>query len=301
MIERYLALWGEAETLRFLEACERPIRTSIRVNTLKTPIDLLVKRLQSKGVVLEGVPWLAEGYYADFGSISPGSLFEHMLGFYYIQGVPSMTVSRVLNPQPGEMVMDIAAAPGGKTTHMAQMMENSGMIVSIDEDRVRIRSLQGNILRCGVNNTLVLRGDARRLEHLPFHPNRILLDAPCSGEGLIPLDPSRKTSRSMADIRYCADRQQDMLSSAAKVLAGGGSLVYSTCSIAPEENEFVIDDFLKKQPEMKIDDIAIDFGSQGYVRPFGIQLDKSLARARRLLPHEHKTEGFFICRMTKEG
>jgi len=301
MIERYLALWGEEETLQFLDACEKKIRTSVRLNTLKGTIEGLKSRFQERGFKLEKVDWIKEGFFAEFGTESPGSLFEHMLGLFYVQGVPSMTVTSVLDPRPGETVMDIAAAPGGKTTHIAQMMDNTGLVVSVEQDRLRINSLRGNILRCGVENALVLRGDARKINQLGVRADRVLLDAPCSGEGLIPLDPSRKTSRSMADIRYCAGRQDEMLESAAAVLRDGGILVYSTCSIAPEENEYVIDDFLKRHKEVAIVPIELKFGVAAYTQPFGVQLNRSLEMARRFLPHKSSTEGFFICKMVKRG
>ena len=300
MIERYISLWGEEDTLRFIEACEQPIRTSIRVNTLRASISAAQHRLMNKGVILEKIPWLDEGFYADYGDSSPGALLEHMLGFYYVQGVPSMTAVNVLDPQPGETVLDLAAAPGGKTTHIAQIMKNTGMVVAVEQDRQRMISLRSNIIRCGATNTLVLRGDARKLDRLPFKPDRILLDAPCSGEGLIPLDPSRKTSKTMADIRFCATREDEMLEAAVNVLAEGGTMVYSTCSIAPEENEYIVDDILKRHPEIEVVRIPMEFGSSGYSEPYGVQLNKSLALARRFLPHLHGTEGFFICKMMKK-
>ena len=300
MIERYISLWGEEDTLRFIEACEQPIRTSIRVNTLRASISAAQHRLMNKGVVLEKIPWLDEGFYADYGDSSPGALLEHMLGFYYVQGVPSMTAVNVLDPQPGETVLDLAAAPGGKTTHIAQIMKNTGMVVAVEQDRQRMISLRSNIIRCGATNTLVLRGDARKLDRLPFKPDRILLDAPCSGEGLIPLDPSRKTSKTMADIRFCATREDEMLEAAVNALAEGGTMVYSTCSIAPEENEYIVDDILKRHPEIEVVRIPMEFGSSGYSEPYGVQLNKSLALARRFLPHLHGTEGFFICKMMKK-
>ncbi|MHA2160504.1 MAG: SAM-dependent tRNA/rRNA cytosine-C5 methylase, partial [Candidatus Thorarchaeota archaeon] len=166
-------------------------------------------------------------------------------------------------------------------------------------DRIRMSSLKSNIIRCGVTNSLVIRGDARKLDNLGYEPDRILLDAPCSGEGLIPLDPTRKTSKTMADIRYCATREDEMLDAAVNVLAEGGTMVYSTCSIAPEENEYVVDDILKRYPEMEVVEIPIDFGVPGYSEPYGIKLHESLKNARRFLPHLHGTEGFFICKMRK--
>lgn len=301
MIERYLSLWGEDETLMFIEACEQPIRTAIRINTLKTSPAAIMQRLQAKGVTIEEIPWLTEGFYADFKGASPGALLEHMLGFYYVQGVPSMTAVHVLDPQPGETVLDLAAAPGGKTTHIAQMLQNTGMVIAIEQDRQRMVSLNSNIIRCGATNTLVLRGDAKKIDNLPFAPDKILLDAPCSGEGLIPLDPTRKTSKTMADIRFCATREDEMLEAAVNILAEGGIMVYSTCSIAPEENEYVVDDVLKRHPEMEIVNISTKFGSQGYSEPYGVKLNESLKLSRRFLPHLHGTEGFFICKMKKKG
>jgi len=300
MIERYLSLWGEEGTLKFIEACEQPIRTSIRINTLKASVDSVIHRLHDKGFTYEKIPWLDVGFYVDFNDASPGALLEHMLGFYYVQGVPSMTAVSVLDPQPENVVLDLAAAPGGKTTHIAQNMQNSGMVIAIEQDRQRMSSLQSNIIRCGATNTLILRGDARKLNDLPFVPDKILLDAPCSGEGLIPLDPTRKTSKTMADIRYCATREDEMLEAAINALKEGGTIVYSTCSIAPEENEYIIDDILKRHPEMEVVKISTVFGSQGYSEPYGIKLSDSLKLSRRFLPHLHGTEGFFICKMMKK-
>ncbi len=302
MIERYLALWGDEDTLRFLEACEQPIRTSIRLNTLRMEPEKTIERMQKKKIKLEKIPWLSHGYYGDFeGRSTPGAFLEHMLGFYYVQGVPSMTTVEVLDPQPDETILDLAAAPGGKTTHIAQQMQNSGKVVAVEMDRKRISSLESNILRCGVTNSVVLRGDARKIEKLNLEPDRILLDAPCSGEGLIPLDPTRKTSKSMADVRFCATKEDELLDAAVRILAPGGTIVYSTCSIAPEENEYIVDEILKRYPEMKIVPIPLDFGTPGYSEPYGVSLDESLKLSKRFLPHLHGSEGFFICKMEKEG
>lgn len=300
MIERYVALWGEQEAIQFLEACEQPIKKAIRLNTLRAPAKETLSRLKGKNVRLERVPWLDTGYIADFKRISPGSLLEHMRGFYYVQGVPSMTVAEALHPQPDSLVVDMAAAPGGKTTHMAQMMNNSGVIVSIEQDKLRTASLESNIHRCGVTNSIVLRGDSRKLDQLGLAPDYILLDAPCSGEGLIALDPSRKRSKSMADIRFCATKQDALLDAAITALAPGGTLVYSTCSIAPEENEFVIDDLLRRRPETRLVPMNIEFGAPAYRAPYGVEMHESLTLARRFLPHKHNLEGFFICRIEKE-
>ncbi|MGD9382058.1 MAG: RsmB/NOP family class I SAM-dependent RNA methyltransferase, partial [Candidatus Thorarchaeota archaeon] len=213
---------------------------------------------------------------------------------------PSMTVTKVLDPRPGETVIDLAAAPGGKTTHIAQLMDNTGTVIAIDEDRQRIKSLESNIQRCGVSNAIILRGDAKKLDKLERTPDKILLDSPCSGEGLIPLDPSRKTSTSMADIRFCATREDELLEAAVNALPSGGTMVYATCSIAPEENEYIIDEILHRHSEMSVVPIPLEFGSPGYPRPYGVELNESMILTRRFLPHLHGTEGFFICKLEKE-
>ncbi len=301
MIERYLALWGEEETRLFLQACEHPVRTSIRVNTLKTDRETLVNRLEAQGVKIEPIEWIEEGLWADFGELSVGARIEHMLGMYFVQTLPSMAVTRALDPKQGETVMDLTAAPGGKTTHIAQLMNNTGMLICIEQDRLRLTALEANIQRCGVTNTVVLRGDARKIKALDIQPDRILLDAPCSGEGLLPVDPSRKTSKTMADIRYCATRQEEMLNVALDVLAPGGTLVYSTCSIAPEENEYVIDNVIRRRKDVKIVTTGIPVGVAGYTAPYNVEMDPSIAMACRFLPHIHHTEGFFICKMIREA
>jgi NOL1/NOP2/sun family putative RNA methylase len=301
MVERYLSLWGEEDTFRFIEACEKPLRTALRVNTLKSSVENLVKRLSGKGVGLERIPWLEHGFYADFHGFSPGALLEHMLGYYYVQGVPSMTAVAVLNPQPGENVADLAAAPGGKTTHLSQLMKNQGTLVALEQDRLRISSLRSNIMRCAAENVMVYRGDAKKIDGLGLRFDKIILDAPCSGEGLIPLDPSRKTSKTMADIRYCATVENELLEAAVRNLKPGGEMVYSTCTIAPEENEYIVDDILRRFPEIRVQPIELEFGTPGYTEPYGVSLDESLVQARRFLPHQHGTEGFFICKLRKEG
>lgn len=301
MIERYLSLWGEEQTLRFIAACDEPLKTAIRVNTLKVSLEETLDRLRGKGVELTKIPWLEEGFYADFHGFSPGALLEYMLGFYYVQGVPSMTTAAVLDPQPGDVVADLAAAPGGKTTHLSQMMGNLGTLVALEQDRLRISSLKSNIMRCGVENSIIYRGDAKKIGELGLQFDRILLDAPCSGEGLIPIDTSRKTSKTMADIRFCATRENELLDAAVQALKSGGRMVYSTCTIAPEENEYIVDDILRRHPDLRVEAIDMEFGTPGYTEPYGVRLHESLKKARRFLPHLHGTEGFFICKLVKEA
>jgi NOL1/NOP2/sun family putative RNA methylase len=207
---------------------------------------------------------------------------------------------QILDPKPGEIILDLAAAPGGKTTQIAQFMKNKGVTVAIDINRRRIKSLRSNLSRCGVYNTLIIRMDGRQISDLGLKFDKVLLDAPCTGEGLIPRDPTRKTSRGLNDIQYVAKLQKSLIDAALGCLKPGGSLVYSTCAIAPEENEFVIDHALKND-DIHVTKLNLNRGSPAFASIFGETLHPSIKEARRLYPHKDGTEGFFICKLQKDS
>ncbi len=299
MITRYLRLWGLDETKRLLESNEHKVLPTIRYNSLKIDRETFENSLKARGIVIEQVKWLPDAYFVKESKVPIGATIEYLLGWYYVQAIPSIAAAYALQPAEGDLVYDIAAAPGGKTTYLAQMMNNTGMIIAMDPDRLRLRALKSNISRCGVKNTIVLRYDGKNLQKLPFRPDMILLDAPCTGEGLIVKDPSRKTSKTQADIMYCSTIQKDLLDVALNVLKPGGELVYSTCSIGPEENEMVIDFVLQSHPDVEIVPLNINVGEPGIVKPFGVDLRDDLIHARRFYPHKHGTEGFFIIKLHK--
>ncbi len=228
-----------------------------------------------------------------------GSTHEYLMGKYYIQDIASMFPPIYLNPQKNDLVVDMAAAPGGKTTHLAQIMENEGHIFALDNNKKRLKSLIYNIRRCGVRNTTVLHFAGNMLHKMSFNPDKILLDAPCTGEGLIRDDPSRKTSKSLTDITGMMRKQFSLLQSAIKSVKSGGHIMYSTCSIAPEENEFVIQKALDSYNNLEILPVNDDWGLPGYINVFGMELSEDLLKARRLLPHIHNTIGFFYCLLRK--
>ncbi|TFG20157.1 MAG: RsmB/NOP family class I SAM-dependent RNA methyltransferase [Promethearchaeota archaeon] len=228
-----------------------------------------------------------------------GSTHEYLLGHYYIQDLASMYPVFYLNPQKTNFVLDMAAAPGGKTSHLAQIMENQGHIFAMDNNKKRIKSLVYNLRRCGVNNTTVLLMDANSSYKQSFNPDKILLDAPCTGEGLIRDDPSRKTSKTLSEITGMMRKQYSMLQSAIKTVKSGGEIMYSTCSIAPEENEFVVQKALDSHSNIEIASIDDDWGLPGYINVFGMDLSEDLLKARRLFPHIHNTIGFFYCLLRK--
>lgn len=297
MVERYLTLFGE-NTERFLKGNDAPLPKTIRVNTLAASPEDVTSRLRAKGIQLESVNGLPYAFHVREAPVPVGATPEYLLGYYMLQSPASMWAIEVLNPQPGQLVLDMCAAPGGKTTLIAQLMENQGALLATDISRDRIRSLRSNLSRLRVENTLAIRMDAARLSETGIQADAVLLDAPCTGEGLIPVDPSRKQSRTVEDITTLVKVQQKLILAASQLLRVGGVLVYSTCSFAPEENEEIID-FALHQCPVRITETELPLGDPGLTEAFGRQLDKSLHRTRRFYPYKHRMEGFFICKMVK--
>lgn len=297
MIERYLALFGE-ETEQFLQGNDRILPKTIRVNTLATTIQKETQRLQAKGFKLESIPGLSYAFHVLESPLTLGATTEYLLGHYMLQSPASMWAVETMDPRDKRMVVDMCAAPGGKTTLISQLMNNQGAIMATDISRTRIRSLRSNLSRMRVENAFVMRMDAARLPVMGIQAEAILLDAPCTGEGLIPLDPSRKRSRTPQDVETMAKVQQKLILAGSQLLREGGTLIYSTCSFAPEENEVIIDYALQECP-LKIIETGLPIGEPGFTSFFGCEVDESLQLARRFYPHKHEMEGFFICKMVK--
>lgn len=304
MIQRYYEIFRDwNKVILFLEGNEKPIPKSIRCNTLRIECNKLEDKLNSKGIMLKKIPWLPHGYWVYRSPISIGATHEYLRGYYHIQGPASMIPPLVLDPKPGELVLDMAAAPGGKTTYMAQLMDNKGAIIAVDKSRKRIKPLLSNINRLGVVNTIIIRTDALQLNKiLDMKFKKILLDAPCTGEGLIPLIPERKTSRTINDLKLLSSLQIQLLKVALNLLDDYGILVYSTCSIAPEENEYVIWRVLEDYRSLNIEllPVNIGIGTNGLEEYNGIYFGKEFRKCRRLYPYAHGTEGFFIAKMRKK-
>ncbi len=297
MVERYLALFGE-ETEAFLEGNDMVLPKTIRCNTLAIEPQVLVKRLESKGFELEAVEGMDYAFRVTVGKLPLGATTEYLLGYYFVQSVASMWAVEVLNPREGRIVVDMCAAPGGKTTHIAQLMGNKGALLATDISRDRMRGLRSNLSRLRVENAIAIRVDAAQLPETKVRADKVLLDAPCTGEGLIPLNPERKQSRRLQDIETMVAVQRKLIIVASKLLKEGGTLVYSTCSFAPEENEEIIDFALQRCP-LRVVDTGLAFGNPGLTMPFGRVLDESLVNARRFYPYKHLMEGFFICTLEK--
>jgi NOL1/NOP2/sun family putative RNA methylase len=278
----------------FLDKMERPPTQYIRVNTLKTRVEVIESRLRSKGFELEKTA-LPEVLAVKKAPMATGATNEYLLGYYYIQDLSSCMAVDSLDVCENHSALDIAAAPGGKTTFMAQRMKNTGSIIALEPSERRARSMLFNLTRCGVYNTCILKMDGVHVEKLARKFDRVLLDAPCSCEGVIAKDATRKTSHTPQDVDYCSSRQVKLIEAATKTVKPGGILVYSTCSFAPEENEMVVDRLLKKFSNITVE--PLKYGSGGLTRFGEITFDSQLKNTRRLYPHIHDTGGFFIAKL----
>jgi len=299
MIERYIQFIGVDQTINLLKANELPLTPAIRVNSLKISSEELSNRMLQKGFNLETIENIPYGFRVIKRTSNLGSTHEFLQGYYYLQNIASILSTIILDPKPNDTVVDMCAAPGSKATHIAQLMNNEGNLILIERNRNRIPALETNLRRMGILNSIIFNMDAIELPKLNIKPDKVLLDAPCTGEGLIRQDPSRKTSKKMRDIEKMSEIQKKLLRTGLNVLKSGGRLLYCTCSIAPEENEFVVDEVLKNQETFAIIKISREYGVPGLIKAFGINLIESLQHSQRIYPHIHDTIGFYYCLIEK--
>jgi ribosomal RNA methyltransferase Nop2 len=212
-----------------------------------------------------------------------------------------------LAPQPNERVLDMAAAPGGKTTYISALMRNTGCVIANDASKPRAKGLIGNIHRLGCKNTIVTNLDARTAFPKALGGfDRVLLDAPCTGTGVISKDPSVKTSKNERDFLAIPHMQRNLLLAAIDSVdhasKTGGYIVYSTCSVTVEENEAVVQYVLRKRPNVKLVDTGLgDFGSPGFTSYMSKKFDPKMTLTRRYFPHRENVDGFFVCKLKKTG
>jgi NOL1/NOP2/sun family putative RNA methylase len=286
----------------FLKVYSSPAASGLRANTLKiAPRDLAVRLPYG----LHPVPWCPAGFeltdelWQD--RPPPGKHPYHAAGLYYLQEPSAMAAAELLDPQPGERVLDLCAAPGGKSTHLAARMEGQGLLVANETHPKRVWELAENLERWGARNVAVLNENPVKLANqLPGFFDRVLVDAPCSGEGMF-----RKSEAALRDwtpelVKSCAIRQSAILEDAARLTRPGGILVYSTCTFNPQENEQTVAGFLVRHPDFELAPVRLPFGlDQG--RPDWAEGGKSLALERtfRLWPHLAIGEGHFIAVMQR--
>ena len=266
----------------FLASLERPRAVALRFNPLKGNQPELP-------FVGENVPWEPMGYYYD-PEARPGLHPYHEAGVYYLQEASAMAPVRLLDPQRGEKICDLCAAPGGKTTQIAGRMAGEGLLLCNEINPKRAKILSRNIERMGVANALVTNEHPQKLaQHLPEFFDRVLIDAPCSGEGMFRKEEAAVTDWSLETVEMCARRQAEILDSGAAMLKPGGRLVYSTCTFAPEEDEMAVAEFLQRHPEFEPEEIAAPWFEKGENGAF------------RMWPHKLLGEGHFAAVLRKKG
>lgn len=270
LVEVIFGIFAPSEALEFIEAndVQRPL--TIRTNTLKTKRKDLAKVLIQRGVQLDPIAeWSKVGLKIYESTVPIGATPEYLAGHYILQSPSSFLPCMTLAPQPNERILDMAAAPGGKTSYIAQLMKNTGVLVANDLKKERLKSLNANLMRLGVTNTVVTNYDGKKLPKIFTKFDRCLLDAPCSGLGVISRDPSIKVQKTFDDIRKLSHLQKELILAAIDCVDAhsktGGYIVYSTCSISVEENEGVIDYALKNR-YVKVVETGLEVGEPGMTR-----------------------------------
>jgi 16S rRNA (cytosine967-C5)-methyltransferase len=283
---------GRDEALKFLEKSVDIPPVYVRLNTLKAPQETLLKELETENVVLEKVEQLRHVYRL----VQSRKPLIRTVGFgqghFFIQDKASCLAAEIAAPKPEATVLDVCAAPGAKTTYLAQLMENRGTITSVDYSKRRIQVWKKETERMGTAIAEPMVADARKSLPLNVSVDLVILDPPCTSTGTFGKTPDAKwrlTKRSMLGMSKI---QAEMIEECAEYVKNGGSLVYSTCSVTVEENEMVIENFLKLHPEFQLVEPTPRIGLPGL---------RGLTKCQRLYPHVHECNGFFVAKLKKEN
>ena len=287
-----------------LEAYRKPLPTSFRVNTLKMDEHEILEMLKEKGVSFKEIPWARYGYVVEHGSIDLGKTLEHMLGLIYIQAPISMLPVEVLDPKPGEKVLDLCAAPGSKSTQIAQLLNGLGVLVANDISFERVKALASNLQRFGVLNVIITLMDGRKFPRFARECfDKVLVDAPCSSLGIVSKNWGIARSWSPEIAKRLSKVQRQLIVAGFDCLKPGGELVYATCTLTVEENEMVVQHLLERRESAVLKEIdlpSLRYRS-GIVEWNGIELGKELRKTVRIMPYDNWAEGFYIARILKEG
>ena len=291
-LERYREIVPDFEDFLAIHCC--PLFTSARINTLKIERQRLLEHLDRVGLAYQIFPWYQLGLRLD--AESPGKLLVNLLGYIHIQEEVSMVPPLILDPQPGEQVLDLCASPGSKTTQISQMMENRGLVIANEPSLARVAPLRSNCERLGALNVAITRYDGRRFPHGPF--DRILVDAPCSSEGRARRSPGLLGKGSCKRSLDLQPLQMGLLQNAVRLAKPGGTVVYSTCTYAPEENELVVETVLD---QARLEKVSIPGLKEcpGITEWNGQNLSVDLLSCARYYPHLNDTGGFFVAKLIK--
>lgn len=286
MVKRWLNRYGIESTIKFCQINNTSPKTDLRVNTLKISSVELQEYFAKKDIILEPGKFASDVFSSKSGmQIINDPYFG--AGYYYLQNESSVLVGHAVNPNPGDIIYDLCAAPGGKSTHLAQLLNNNGKIIAFDIDQERIKLIDENLTRLGITAVDVCLGDARniRLDTV----DKVLVDAPCSGLGVLRHKPDARWTKSEQEIFKLVTIQKQILTNAAKLVKPGGQLIYSTCSTEPEENQEIITWFLKTHQNFRLMNLPQWFPGDPNTGKVGI------------LPFIHGIDGFFICKMENVG
>lgn len=297
LVKRWLARWGFQETEEILQANNNPSPTCIRTNTLKTSRDKLADLLESEGIKASRSDRIPEALFIeDFGAVEKLDAFKQ--GLFTIQDESSQLAAHILNPRPGDRVLDACSAPGGKTTHLAQLMNNTGSITAIDIYPNKLVLVEELAARLGINIIETRESDARTMSGLPGKFSRVLVDAPCSGLGVIRRRADLRWQKREDEINELPELQLQILLKAAEYLDKDGELVYSTCTTEPEENFEVVKAFRKLRPDL----IPVDLTKE---LTFSVTDQRDLHQLKKgvwqILPHRHGMDGFFLAKFIYTG
>ncbi len=284
-------LFGRDEAIAFLEGSICPPPAYIRLNTLSVSEEDILQKLQAQGVKLEKTEPLKYTYKVAEVKQPLNSLTSYKEGLFYIQDKASCFAAQAADPKPDGVVFDVCAAPGAKTTFLAQLMQNKGRIFSVDYSRRRMQVWKKEAARMEVKIAEPIIADACTPLPLNLEADLLVLDVPCTGTGVFAKEPSTKWRLKPKSIERMATVQWQMISNCAEKVASGGFLTYSTCSITVEENEMIIERFLKEHTEFSLVEIKPAFGLPGL---------RGLTKCQRLYPHLHQCNGFFIAKLLKE-
>ena len=277
---------------KFMDSYDKPHIQSLRLNPLKE-VDFLTSDM------LSPVEWAKNAYYYS-SEKQFGKYIYHNMGLYYIQEASAMLPAEVLDVKENETILDLCAAPGGKSTQIATLMNNTGLLISNEIISKRANILKDNISRLGITNTVVLNEDSETIsKYFNDYFDKILVDAPCSGEGMFRKNPEAISAWSLDNVNMCAERQLQILNNIKNCLKENGILVYSTCTFSPQENEQVIEKFLQENNDFELLDIPYNQFKNGII-PNTKTNFKDIEKTRRIFPHINNGEGHYVAKLRKK-
>ena len=282
----------------FLDSLDGERHRALRINTRKADVEEVRESLP---FLYKKVPWTENGFYYETAA-QPGKHPFHEAGIYYIQEPSAMAPVPFLEAKPGERILDLCASPGGKSTQIADYMKGEGILICNEIHPVRAKNLSENIERMGIVNAIVTNETPQHLAQVfAGYFDKILVDAPCSGEGMFRKNEEASVEWSEENVTLCANRQDEVLREASKMLRPGGRLVYSTCTFAPEEDEGAISRFLKENPDFYIEKVACPEGFMSGVPTWTEEAAEDITYTLRLMPHMVEGEGHYLAVLKRQG